>query len=58
MLISVAKVPMDWISDILDPYSCCLQQDQGEVFFAVAGSGLDLAFVFPEKGLLVVCLID
>ena len=29
---------------------------RSEVFFAIAGSGLDLDFVFAEKTLLVVCL--
>jgi len=40
---------MDWILDFLDPDSGCFQQDQGESFFPVAGSGLDLDFVFTEK---------
>ena len=42
---SVAEVCMDWI---LDPDSCCLEQNQECDFFAVAGAGLNLDFVFAE----------
>jgi len=48
-------VCLDWILGFLDPDSC-LQQDRSVVFFAVAGAGLDLDFVFAEKTLLVLYL--
>jgi len=40
---------MDWILEFLDPDSCCLQQDQEWLLFAVSRAALYLDFVFAEK---------
>jgi len=49
---------MDWISDILDPDSGCVQQDQEFGFPSCSHFRLDLDFVLTEKTLLVVYFTD
>jgi len=48
---------MDWILDFLDRTPAASNRIRSEVFFPVAGSGLDLDFVFTEKNVSV-CLVD
>ena len=48
---------MDWILDFLDPAPAASNKIGTKVLLPVAGSGLDLDFVFNEKMLLVIPLI-
>jgi len=47
---------MGWILDFWIRPPTASNRIRSEVIFPVAGSGLDLDFVFTEKTLLVLCL--